>query len=244
MNCRICGCEIEKDSQTCSVCSVNILPKQTYSAAENKRERTQLKKKKLIFCILLPIFCFLLIGAAVLGSLTSLKSIREGTWLDGHFELKDAEIQLNLTENYTRRATEEQASTTEAMICDLAVGTVDSATQMYLYRVDLTKGTIFGVLVSEDAYLDLLSQSFESDISFQEYGMLQQGGRETVTVADKEFLSVTYKGNYTNSLGEQSAIYERLLVRREGKTILFIDIASSESLEAVENLQSLLVKSN
>lgn len=245
MKCRICGCEIKEEAKKCTVCGVKTesFVSETVSPEKSTEKAcgTHRNGWKKALAIGIPLLIIaLLIGATIFYLNQKLQPVTEGIWLDDHFELADAELQMTLTEEYERFASLEKDVSTESMICDAVVGTSDQKTLMYLYRIDLMADSPFGMLISREQYLELICESYETDETFSAYGMARQGEPETVTVGNLEFFCVSYRGAYRDSNGAEHPLYQRMLVNKTDRTIVFIDVASSWEESDIDALLEIL----
>ncbi len=241
MKCRICGCEMPDSAEKCEICGVFAEIPTPVVEEELQEERNPMNKgAKIALTLGISLLIALIIGGLAWLCADTMYPVSEGVWLDRHFEMADIGIEMDLTDEYERDAAAEKKNTTESMICDAIVQTPRKETMMYLYRMDLTAESPFGVFVGESSYLELLQESFETSSTFAAYKMLPHGEIETVSVGGLDFLCASYEGSFTDENGVVYPLCERILIRREGRTIIFIDIASSSAHEDIDTLLALI----
>lgn len=215
-----------------------------YYYSQKKKSGKKNKKKKLIIillCILIPLL-ILGIAAAIIIPIIREKSapIEYGFWKDGHYTFADAGLQMYYSETYIRDAvTENRPHESPDTDCNAVIGTADDRTIMNINIVDLTYDGFFGIFIKEEEYLTKLCETMSQDNTFIALNLAQQGDVETVELCGEEYLRVRFVGTFDDN-GEPRTVFENVYLRRIGRAIVFIDIASSESEEALNNLLAIL----
>lgn len=257
MKCRICGCVIPEGESHCTVCGVKLLqdeseqktarassPTKTANGSstfcgaslEQDLQRAEFgsdesavlpsaRKKKKILAAVLGLILLLFVSLILIG-VQAFRHVTPGEWRENRYSSKSSGLAITANNTYFRNPEIEQKQSTDSVSCEAVLASANSDTVLALNLVNLTADSPFGLFYSEKQYLNLVLERFSEKYSETELEALSY-----TEFCGKRWLQADCRITGTFGSSGSVSVYERFLLRKVGRSLIFINAVSFDSQE-------------